>query len=353
MKYDFQLTPESMIQWTLLIEYSDNTFRDDDSSQTAPSRSSLLFDENSSLPNDQHIPYAPLPPSIDDWSTPPYDMSLSGVSAYDEYTQSDDISWLEINDNISDSFPINSTNEYVFGSELNIHGISVVPNELCEVEDIIHGSINPQLLPITVGCNAPQTREDSGGTQLPSPAPTPKQSNPPACNFPEEPAVERTRKPAWGKKQEDKIPLNQISAVGSKGSSHKSGASARQAGRSTRVVDKTLAAPAKAMEKAPSGGRVTHNMIERQYRTRLNGHFEELFQSLPENMRVEELDTNNANAPSSTKKISKGEVLMKAREYIQDLEREGEVLREDNEKLRAMKEEFEINQVAFGGISRS
>jgi hypothetical protein len=153
------------------------------------------------------------------------------------------------------------------------------------------------------------------------------------------------RKPAWGGKQHgEETSLDQKLTAEPESISRKSDTSRKQnARRSLRVADKTASVPTKMAKKSNGNGRTTHNMIERQYRTRLNGHFESLFQSLPANVRVDEGETDEHDAQSSGKKISKGEVLMKAREYILDLEREGESLREDNEKLRAMKVDLEMN----------
>jgi hypothetical protein len=65
--------------------------------------------------------------------------------------------------------------------------------------------------------------------------------------------------------------------------------------------------------------RSSHNMIEKQYRTRLNGQFSSLLDALPLDVVGAEID-GYADSSDCKRKVSKGEVLVLARRYIQSLE---------------------------------
>jgi len=80
--------------------------------------------------------------------------------------------------------------------------------------------------------------------------------------------------------------------------------------------------------------RSTHNMIEKQYRTRLNNQFNALFLTLPSEARAFEGETDD-------KKASKGEILLLARRYICDLEKKGKDLRIGVDGLKARTESLE------------
>ncbi|KAJ2904945.1 hypothetical protein MKZ38_006810 [Zalerion maritima] len=72
--------------------------------------------------------------------------------------------------------------------------------------------------------------------------------------------------------------------------------------------------------------RASHNMVERNYRTRLNTEYEKLLLAVP--------------VPSDGKKLSKHEVLELAREHIQSLEAECAVMRDENTELKKRIEEL-------------
>lgn len=81
--------------------------------------------------------------------------------------------------------------------------------------------------------------------------------------------------------------------------------------------------------------RASHNQVEKQYRNRLNAHFEALLNTLPEYMRGgedEEVDID--------RKISKAEVLEMARRHILSLERDCSALQEERDDLRASVEKM-------------
>ncbi|KAK1974890.1 hypothetical protein LZ30DRAFT_381579 [Colletotrichum cereale] len=87
--------------------------------------------------------------------------------------------------------------------------------------------------------------------------------------------------------------------------------------------------------------RASHNLVEKQYRNRLNAQFEGLLHALPEQMRSpagagdgEESDPSQRT--EQERRVSKAEVLEMARRHIKNLEEEREALnRERGELLRA------------------
>ncbi|KAK0657054.1 hypothetical protein B0T16DRAFT_51045 [Cercophora newfieldiana] len=68
--------------------------------------------------------------------------------------------------------------------------------------------------------------------------------------------------------------------------------------------------------------RASHNQVEKEYRTRLHGHFEQLLKVLPdEDDLIGEGQSESAGGGSGRhKRLSKAEVLQKARLHIRDLE---------------------------------
>jgi hypothetical protein len=87
--------------------------------------------------------------------------------------------------------------------------------------------------------------------------------------------------------------------------------------------------------------RTTHNSTERKYRNRLNEQFDALLSALPTS------STNNRSADDSleTKKISKAEILILAKERIESLEREKRELECEKCKYR---ESLDFLKLAYG-----
>ncbi|KAM0352404.1 hypothetical protein ACHAPU_002071 [Fusarium lateritium] len=88
--------------------------------------------------------------------------------------------------------------------------------------------------------------------------------------------------------------------------------------------------------------RASHNLVEKQYRNRLNAQFESLLSALPEQVRHgdsgdgngngnEDNESDQANDPD--RRVSKGEVLEMARKHIESLERERSQLELENLEL--------------------
>lgn len=91
----------------------------------------------------------------------------------------------------------------------------------------------------------------------------------------------------------------------------------------TKTRDDTKADPyepssPETAEPNPSKSKRSHNLTEKKYRTRLNGYFETLLSAIPKPSGSTE--TAGTGGDASEKKISKGEVLILAMEYIRELE---------------------------------
>lgn len=92
--------------------------------------------------------------------------------------------------------------------------------------------------------------------------------------------------------------------------------------------------------------RASHNLVEKQYRNRLNAQFESLLSALPEQVRHGNGGSENVNvngngngdnesdqANDPDRRVSKGEVLEMARKHIEALERERSQLEIENLEL--------------------
>ncbi|RSL46548.1 Allergen Fus c 3 [Fusarium sp. AF-6] len=88
--------------------------------------------------------------------------------------------------------------------------------------------------------------------------------------------------------------------------------------------------------------RASHNLVEKQYRNRLNAQFESLLNALPEQARSGGNASGNGNgdenesdgANEADRRVSKGEVLEMARKHIQALEQERNQLERENLELQ-------------------
>ncbi|KAI5457872.1 hypothetical protein BGZ63DRAFT_427895 [Mariannaea sp. PMI_226] len=81
--------------------------------------------------------------------------------------------------------------------------------------------------------------------------------------------------------------------------------------------------------------RASHNLVEKQYRNRLNSQFESLLNALPEQTRHgNDGEESDAAADWSDRRVSKGEVLEMARKHIQTLERERDKLEREKSELQ-------------------
>jgi hypothetical protein len=81
--------------------------------------------------------------------------------------------------------------------------------------------------------------------------------------------------------------------------------------------------------------RASHNLVEKQYRNRLNSQFESLLGALPEQIRSGRDDADSdGGADWGDRRVSKGEVLEMARKHIETLERERDMLERENNDLQ-------------------
>ncbi|OIW34013.1 hypothetical protein CONLIGDRAFT_205155 [Coniochaeta ligniaria NRRL 30616] len=80
--------------------------------------------------------------------------------------------------------------------------------------------------------------------------------------------------------------------------------------------------------------RASHNSVERQYRDRLNAHFESLLDALPAPSAADDQDAPGAAGERRRRRVSKGEVLDMGRRRIRDLEERRASLRGERDGLR-------------------
>jgi len=98
----------------------------------------------------------------------------------------------------------------------------------------------------------------------------------------------------------------------------------------------------KGKEKLKMGERTAHNDIERKYRTNLKDRISELRDAVPVLRTIaEEGDDDEETQPSRAAKISKGTVLAKAIEYIQQLERRNKQIVDEHRELSRRLQAFE------------
>lgn len=108
------------------------------------------------------------------------------------------------------------------------------------------------------------------------------------------------------------------------------------------------------------GSRASHNMVERNYRTRLNNQFSHLLEVLPADMVAVEIGAGSMSSGDQEKKVSKGEILLLARRYILNLEEAKRILEaekvemeKDIRRLRAAlikKGGGALNMISFEGM---
>ncbi|KAF7538757.1 hypothetical protein G7Z17_g12582 [Cylindrodendrum hubeiense] len=83
--------------------------------------------------------------------------------------------------------------------------------------------------------------------------------------------------------------------------------------------------------------RASHNLVEKQYRNRLNSQFESLLNALPEQIRTGgDGEGSDGGGPVDwgDRRVSKGEVLEMARKHIETLERERDMLEREKNELQ-------------------
>jgi hypothetical protein len=94
-----------------------------------------------------------------------------------------------------------------------------------------------------------------------------------------------------------------------------------------------------------------HNMVEKQYRNRLNVQFENILNNLPAEMRKYKIEDTWGDGDHPLKRVSKVETLVMATNYIQGLEKKEETLLEEQKILQAKEQNLmELWQVKNGVV---
>ncbi|WYZ40371.1 hypothetical protein EsH8_IV_000712 [Colletotrichum jinshuiense] len=145
--------------------------------------------------------------------------------------------------------------------------------------------------------------------------------------------------------------IKSVSGASSAGSSSKTAPAPRlrSASRTSKNVSQK---PADTPEERRT--RASHNLVEKQYRNRLNAQFEGLLNALPEQVRGpagggDGDESDPQQTADQDRRVSKAEVLDMARRHIKNLERERDVLhRERGEMLRSL-EALEREAAVTGG----
>ena len=103
----------------------------------------------------------------------------------------------------------------------------------------------------------------------------------------------------------------------------------------SRTSKNTHHKPAETPEERRS--RASHNLVEKQYRNRLNAQFENLLNVLPDHVRSggpgEEDDSEGPMPDTTDRRVSKAEVLEMARRHIKSLERNNSALARERDEL--------------------
>jgi hypothetical protein len=96
--------------------------------------------------------------------------------------------------------------------------------------------------------------------------------------------------------------------------------------------------------------KTSHNMVEKQYRTRLNGQFSNLLGALPQDLIEAEVEGyGRDDSGGAEKKVSKAEVLMLAKRHIETLEQERVGLENGNKELSENMQHLKAAWVSMGG----
>ena len=93
--------------------------------------------------------------------------------------------------------------------------------------------------------------------------------------------------------------------------------------------------------------RNNHNLVEKQYRNRLNSQFETLLSTLPPDVVAAE--AGGTSTYGGEKRISKGEVLILAKNYIETLEKTRDELENSNSMLRQNVQQLKMDLVQRNG----
>ncbi|XWW98832.1 hypothetical protein V2A60_006835 [Cordyceps javanica] len=102
--------------------------------------------------------------------------------------------------------------------------------------------------------------------------------------------------------------------------------------RKSPVQQQQRAATPTKSERAKSGDRTTHNDVERKYRTNLKDRIAELRAAIPALQAQHDAESDGTTS-NAAPKVSKGTVLSKATEYIQQLEQANRLMMNEHQHL--------------------
>ncbi|KAH8665069.1 hypothetical protein BGZ60DRAFT_529413 [Tricladium varicosporioides] len=158
--------------------------------------------------------------------------------------------------------------------------------------------------------------------------------------------VEPSAKPKWGKskgprkKQEPKKSGEGSSRSKSskkdhrRNSSHSSTTSSHHQLRSTKTAQKiSYAEPSNSTAQPLMNSRASHNLVEKQYRNRLNDQFNTLLSSIPADVVGTEIN-GYGRGDGPERRVSKAEVLALAKRHIETLEKTKAGLEIEKEQLK-------------------
>lgn len=96
--------------------------------------------------------------------------------------------------------------------------------------------------------------------------------------------------------------------------------------------------------------RTSHNMIEKKYRTKLNDQFSSLLDTLPQDVTGGVINEDgDGDSGGTERKVSKAEVLVRAKTHIETLERANMSLESGNKALEEESQRLKAAWVRLGG----
>lgn len=138
------------------------------------------------------------------------------------------------------------------------------------------------------------------------------------------------------------------------GSGNTAGGNKSKLRSASRASKNTHHKPAETPEERKT--RASHNLVEKQYRNRLNIQFENLLNSLPDLSRDNEGEVGEDGDVEGERRVSKAEVLDMARRHIKQLEKDKLGLETERDQLLQMMETLretyaqELSSQNFAGL---
>jgi len=203
----------------------------------------------------------------------------------------------------------------------------------------------------------PNSTSQTEASSVSSPATTPQSSYKPAWGVsrPRRPNPPPSRSSRTSTSTKSSTDQSSDSRRRSTASSTTSSAKSRHL-RSTRQGQRISFSSATSGKDATAAGgddtskhsRMSHNLVEKQYRVRLNGQFETLLEAIPKSLVEAEVEGYGEQG-ALERRVSKGEVLVLARRYIESLEKKHESLEADKRALMGDVQKLKRAWVKLGG----